>query len=314
MDEKDVVTHAYWSDNERFADIMNAGLFHGKTILRGEDLSSEERYTGGLFGRLRKRKAVYKYRDVIKKAAFGSNFVLLGIENQSKIDYAMPVRVMGYDFLNYDEQLRKIKKVHRRKKDLRDAEFLSGFSKEDKLNPIFTQILYYGLEPWDGPENLSSLLDWSSVPQELRDKVADYPAHVLDVRRFEESETLKTDAKFVFGFLKRQNDGKALKAYIDENREYFSSLYEDAYDLISILTNSKELLNAKNECENSEGGIDMCEAMKQWKEEAIAEAEEAFASLTEKLLEAGKTDELLRATKDKGFREELYKKYKIKKD
>ena len=41
----------------------------------------------------------------------------------------MPLKVWRYDFLGYEEQLQKIKKMHRRKKDLSGAEYLSGFQK-----------------------------------------------------------------------------------------------------------------------------------------------------------------------------------------
>lgn len=312
MEERDIVTHEFWSNNERFADIINAGVFLGKQVLSGEKLKNEDGFAGTTQRQTAKRVAVHKYRDIIKKVAFGSKFVLIGIENQSDIHYAMPVRIMGYDFLGYDRQLREVKKDHRRKKDLSGAEYVSGFSQKDKLNPIFTQVLYYGEKPWDGPDCLSDMLDWSEVPRELREKVADYPIHVLDVRHFKESENLKTDARVVFGFLQRQDNGKELKKYMEENAETFSSLCEDAYDMITVLTNSKELMDVKLDYENKKGKIDMCEAMKQWKEEERAEGENLFAMLTEKLLNDSRTEELLRATGDRTFRESLYREYGLK--
>lgn len=82
MEEMNFVTNEYWSDNDRFADLSNAVFFDGRDILKGEDL-------------------------------------LIGLENQSAVYYAMPVRIMGYDFLGYEEQLKKLRKEHRRKKDLK---------------------------------------------------------------------------------------------------------------------------------------------------------------------------------------------------
>ena len=79
-----------------------------------------------------------------KIADFGVNFALIGIENQQEIHYAMPLKVWKYDFLGYEEQLQRIKKMHRRKKDLLGAEYLAGFSKKDKLKPTLTMVLYYG--------------------------------------------------------------------------------------------------------------------------------------------------------------------------
>ena len=47
-------------------------------------------------------------RDIIKihkkSSVFGVQFVLLGLENQEHIHYAMPMRVMGYDYGTYKKQ------------------------------------------------------------------------------------------------------------------------------------------------------------------------------------------------------------------
>ncbi len=42
-----------------------------------------------------------------------------------------------------------------------------------------------------------------------------------------------------------------------------------------------------------------------------SDGESLFKSLTEKLLSLGKTEDLMRATKDNHFKEELYKEYNI---
>ncbi|MDD2978656.1 MAG: hypothetical protein PHN80_01655 [Hespellia sp.] len=46
-------------------------------------------------------------------------------------------------------------------------------------------------------------------------------------------------------------------------------------------------------------------------EEEITRAETRFAILTQRLLEAGKNDQLLEAAKDKAYREKLYKEYEV---
>ena len=33
---------------------------------------------------------------------------------------------------------------------LKEPNSLSGFSREDRIHPVFTIVLYYGQEPWDG--------------------------------------------------------------------------------------------------------------------------------------------------------------------
>lgn len=271
MNEKDMVTKVFLEDNDRFADVVNAGVFHGKVILSGGQLKNINSFASAVFGKLRKKMTVHKYRDLIKKSTFGVNFALIGVENQTDIHYAMPVRIMGYDFLGYEVQLREIRKRHRMRKDLSGAEFISGFSKKDKLYPILTLVVYYGEEPWDGPESLFQMIDWKDIPKEVREKVVDYPLYVLDVRHFTGNEQMKTDTRIVFGFLQRQNDICQLKQYIKENEEEFSDMQEDAYDMISILSNSRELIECKDEHVGEKGEYNMCEAIKQMKEEGRLE-------------------------------------------
>ena len=54
-------------------------------------------------------EAVQKYRDVLKSAIIKQDdeaaYILLGIENQTDIHYAMPVRNMIYDALQYGKQV-----------------------------------------------------------------------------------------------------------------------------------------------------------------------------------------------------------------
>lgn len=99
----------------------------------------------------------------------GSEFILLGIENQSLIHYAMPLRSMGYDFLNYTKEYNEIKRRHKREnhmKHMSPDEFLSGIFKTDRLHPVFTLVVYYGEKPWDGPLSLKGMM--AAMPPVLR--------------------------------------------------------------------------------------------------------------------------------------------------
>lgn len=93
-----------------------------------------------------------KIRDLVRKTAFGINFSVIGIENQSNIDYTFPVRAMSYDVGEYERQLKCIRRRLRRKgKDgqhLTAAEYLCGFQKDIRLYPVVTFVLYYGKDEW----------------------------------------------------------------------------------------------------------------------------------------------------------------------
>lgn len=268
MGQSDEVTRRFWADNARFADIVNAGIFQGRKIVKGSQLRGRDTYTGGLFGSLKKKMQIYGYRDVFKKADFGVNFALIGIENQEDIHYAMPIKVWKYDFLGYEEQLQNIKKRHKRAKDLTGAEYLSGFSSKDKLNPILTMVLYYGKEPWNGPTCLNDMLNWENIPEVVRNKLVNYPIYIVDVRRFRGTEEMCTDAKLVFGFLQRHENQQQLEKYVNDNKKEFTNLEEDTYDMISILTSSQDLMPDKQEYMNERGEVNMCKALEDMKASA----------------------------------------------
>ena len=100
-------------------------------------------------------------------------YLLLGIENQAHIHYAMPVRDMLYDAVQYSNQVEIIAKSHRKERDLNrnitsdkeraikinSDEFLSGFYKEDHLLPVITLVIYWSADEWDGPKSIHEMLN-----------------------------------------------------------------------------------------------------------------------------------------------------------
>jgi len=306
VQEKNIVANTYWADNERFADVINVGMFRAKKVLSAEQLSERDGYLGHT-KKENKRDSIQRYRDVTKKADFGTNFMIIGIENQSELHLAMPVRVMGYEFMNYNKQLKEIKTAHDKKKDLSGIELLSGISREEKLQAVCTLVIYYGKEPWSGPTRLSEMLDFGDLPEEVRNVVADYPIHVLDVRRFEDSEKLETEARLFFGMLQRDEDADKCLKYWEENKEAFQNLSDDTYEAIVTFTKSENLLENKEVYMNDEGGIDMCKAF----EGMILMGEQKMMRLIQCMTEDGEVESIPRIASEPLFYQEMLKKYHI---
>lgn len=86
MQEKNIIANTYWANNERFADVMNVGMFQEK-VLSAEQLSERDGYLGHV-EKQKEDSGIQRNRDVTKKAAFGTNFVIITTENQSDIHYA----------------------------------------------------------------------------------------------------------------------------------------------------------------------------------------------------------------------------------
>ena len=90
-------------------------------------------------------------------------FVLLGLENQERIHYAMPMRVMGYDYGTYKKQYDSNAKKYKTVDDLEEDEFLSKMKKTDKFLPVITIVVYYGEKTWHGTKSLHEMLNISDA-------------------------------------------------------------------------------------------------------------------------------------------------------
>lgn len=110
MRQADALTKEYLSNNEIFADVFNYLIYDGQQRILPDNLI--ERDTSEITLPLGKRgelATIQKFRDILKgcvtKEYKNTLYVLFGIENQSHIHYAMPVRNMLYDAINYSAQI-----------------------------------------------------------------------------------------------------------------------------------------------------------------------------------------------------------------
>lgn len=89
------------------------------------------------------------------------------------------------------------------------------------------------------------------------------------------------------------------------NQEGFTELEEDAYDMISILTNSQDLMPDKQEYMNERGEVNMCKALEDMKVSAMQkgkqeEREQSIMILVESLRELDIPEEdILRKIEEK---------------
>lgn len=258
MGAKDIALARYFGDENRYADLINVYVYQGREVVKGKDIRDRDASVAGKG----KNGSFRKCRDLVRKVVMDTDVVLVGLENQDEVHYAMPIRIMLEDAAGYDEQLRSIQRIHRRQKDLCGAEYVGRFAKADRVFPIVTIVLYYGNRPWDGATQLCQLMSSSGRSDELRSLVNDYKIHVLEVRRFEETWRFKTDLREVFGFIRHSGDKEAERQFAQENEEVFQAIEEDAYDVITALTSSRELEQIKEQYRSEGGRINMCEAIR----------------------------------------------------
>ena len=288
MEKEDEVLKRYLSKDERYADLINGVSFGGRQVVRAADLSDRDTQTGYHKNtREVKGKKNTKYRDLFRKASFGANFAVIGIENQAQVHYLMPVRCMEYDVKEYQRQ--EVERSWAQEKPT-DAEFLSGFPKDGKLHPCITIVLYYGDE-WDGSTNLHDLLDFTGIPEELKSMVSNYKINLLDIKKLENTEVFHTDLKQVFDFIRCSKNKKKTQKLLATDPAY-QSLSEDAYDVMAAFTKSKELMQLREKQEGEK--IDMCKALQDWAAEERKEGrKEGISALVNSLKYFIKDEEIL---------------------
>lgn len=319
MGKKNIVWNDYISKKERFADFFNGVVFHGKQMVHPEDLTE---LNTKLWRRQQGKNSYHEYiRDVVQMWNYQGKKYILGLEPEESPHSALPVKYMNYESLEYDRQYKEILQNHRRKKDLSSGQYLSGFSKTDRLIPVVTFGVYLGEKLWVGFESLSEMTGAGEESGEIREYLAplwnDFHVNRIDIHALGASDIFQTDLREVFGFLKYQGDKEKLRKYVLKN-EHFLHLREDAYDVLSIYGENEKLLLKKEEYRTEEG-MNMCTALKEWEEEARAEgrvegrAEErnAMNNLIFCLVNAGRIDDLKRASRDMQYQEKLMREFGI---
>lgn len=261
MGKKDVALIRYFQDERRYIDLLNAFLFQGRQVMKPEDVQELDSTMNGFAKQGEGRIPIQKHRDLMRKIVCGIQVALIGIEHQDQIHYAMPVRGMLQDAVMYDQQVQQIRRIHKERRDLEGAEYIGGFASLDRLYPVATIVLYYGKKPWDGPRRLHEMLEMDTLPDGFKKIVNDFSIAVLEVRSFEHIEWFRTDLHEVFGFIQRADDKDKAQKFIEENREQFMQMEEDAYDVIAELTSAGNLKKLRDKYKTEGGRLDMCKAI-----------------------------------------------------
>ena len=180
----DIVVKNYWRNNEQFADFFNAVLFDGKEIIKAderEDIDTEE---SSILEHKDYAESIGAARDNVKirkkSTIYNVELVILGMEGQERIHYAMPMRVMGYDYGTYKKQYDDNAKKYKNANGMSRDEYMSKMKKMDKFIPVITIVVYYGENPWDGALSLHEMLN---IPKEVEPFVNDYKMHLIEARK-----------------------------------------------------------------------------------------------------------------------------------
>ena len=244
MGKQDSMNRVYFSNPERFADLVNGVCFGGEQILKKDDLTKWDSRTGS------------RTRDAVWHTSFGVGFAVIGEESQETVDYSLPFRILESDVGDYRKQVNEIKRENRKqineikqenrkqikgeksnKRVLTPGERLYCFWKDDKIEPVITIVLS-NADVWDGPKSLIDMIDLENVPEKLRPFVSDYHLNLVEIPKLTEKDTevFHTDLKQVLDLLRSYRDKNALKSLLQDHPEY-ETVEPEAYDLMSTYVN-----------------------------------------------------------------------------
>lgn len=281
MGYADGTAKEYTRQNDIFADAFNFYLYGGAQTIKPEQLRELDTAELSILPDAESRgkrngRSMQRYRDVLKSVSAMEDgraaYLLLGIENQSAVHYAAPVKNLLYDALQYAGQVERRAKVHREERDYqgrKEGEFLSGFYLDDKLDdklvPVITLIIQFSPEPWDGPRSLRDMMD--AEDPALLALVPDYPVHLLSPYELTEDENEKfhTSLGDVLTFIKYSKDKEKMLNWL-EGAGADVQFGRREVDVLNGCVNAK--LSVKQDKE----AVNVCEAIRQMIEEATEDA------------------------------------------
>lgn len=222
LGKKDTVTKEYMRNPTVFADAFNKYLYHGRQVINPECLKELDTTEIAVpYGSGDASVPEQRYRDVLKTAMTDGNmaYCILGIENQSDIHYAIPVKNGLYDFIQLAHQVAETAKSHRREekknnnmknRSLSQDEYLSGFYKTDRLLPVMTLTIFYSAEEWDGPLALREM--YSGLDDTVMQYLPDYRVNLIAPENMTEEEIgeFHSSLKEVLLYIKYSNNKEKL--------------------------------------------------------------------------------------------------------
>ena len=289
-------------DNAHFADIFNYYIYDGRQVIKPEDLEEKDAVEETIIKKIDSIVSSQKIRDVLKGVAIKSNkdatFAILGIENQSEIHYAMPVKCMIYDALNYSAQVSsRAKELKNSKNKISDAEYLSGFSKNDKLPPVITLVINWSDKEWDGPIRLSDMFD--DMNPDIMNVVEDYGIKLIDPYQITDFNKFHTMLGDVLELIKSQNEEDCFEKMLKKKGSDWK-LDIDSINMINTYTGAQISTDGVKE-----NVMEMCRAAASLVEKGMEKGTNTINKLNLILIDSGRIDDLTKASKDPDYQKKL---------
>ena len=244
--EKDITQKTLEMYNDVFADIINVLLFNGEKVVTEDSLTDVlQESILKMDGRIRAQ-----YRDIAKYWHNSKiKLSMFGLENQTKPEKRMPLRVFGYDGAEYVKQAKKE-------------------NSKEVIYPVITLVLYFGYNSrWNHPKSLFELLE---IDEMVKPYVNDFKMNLFEIAYLdrEKIDMFKSDFHILADYLYQMRVNKNYVAG-DTVIEHVDELLM----LMSAMTNDYRFEETINEVKGKER-VTMCEVLDRVEARGIAKGRE----------------------------------------
>lgn len=268
MGTKDLTEKILEDYNDVFADIINALLFDGQQKVKPDALENSAVHSQY---KADDNKLHEQERDVSKTwKEYDIELALYGIENQTKIEKMMPLRIAGYEGASYRSQFQR---------------------NVSKVVPVVTLVLYFGEEHWTQPKSLKELMD---IPEGLDVYVNDCKVHVFEVAWLtdEQISKFRSDFKVVANFFVKK---RKYRDYIPDDSTEIQHV-DEVLKLFTAFTGDEryeKVLNSKGQVSN------MCEVAERLENIGRAEGRAELVNVIQRLKAGESAEDIIKSGVDK---------------
>lgn len=262
-----------------FADLINTLLYRGSPILTASKLQpapTETLYPGSSDSLRNQFQDVSKYEmnDSLIKMQYT-------IENETKAKRKIILRKMGYEDALYRNQV-----------------------EQKRSFPVISLILYWGMAKWTPPKSTHQFFSRNDIPKEAFEYIDNSRLYVFEMAR------LPADIRRLF-----QSDMRIVVDYLADRKNYVPTGQKIRHlkallFLLRAITNDaryEEILPALLQQEEEKGEITMCELLDKYENLG----ENRMAQLIQKLLGAHREADLLKASENIEYRNQLFHEFGI---
>ncbi len=259
-----------FKDPQTAADLINGYFFSGKPVIKSADITEADPVLQ-LDGSYRENR---KIKELLADKLFRICQVSLkegrclfgfaGIQNQTHVDYSMPIRDLQVITAVLTDELRRLKKQNEEIR--KGSTIFSPIKKKEKLPGVVVLTLFFSTERWDGFRNLSELVNGG---KEFYQYMANVRCNLIVPSEMSEEKCLEYGNTLgpIFLSLKSAHSANELKAVMRRYEDLFDSVSEETFDVINSVLNLGITYN-----KNMKGGtINMCNAIQEIREEGRLE-------------------------------------------